>query len=83
MSRSIGAGRVLIAEVTTHDEISGNLGFPRPTHDALEANARLIASAPSMLAALKKIASLRYGNDGDCGATAIAESAISLAEDAQ
>jgi len=83
MARAIGSGNMLIAEVVTYDHVNGPIGYPRPTHGELEANAKLIASAPEMLAALKKIAALRWGGDGDCGAVRIAEDAISIAEDGQ
>ncbi len=49
--------------------------------EQMKANAKLIAAAPQMLEALKKIAALRWGNDGDCRAVMIAKNAIALAED--
>lgn len=50
-----------------------------PATPESNANARLIAAAPDLLEALQKIANLRYGYDGDCGAVAIAEAAIAKA----
>lgn len=49
--------------------------------EAMAANAKLIAAAPELLVALKKIAAIKVtGWDGDYGMQAIAEDAISLAE---
>ncbi len=47
-----------------------------PTLEWSDEDIRLINAAPKMLAALKAIARIRWGYDGDCGAVAIAESAI-------
>lgn len=44
-----------------------------------KANARLIAAAPDLLAALEEITNLRFGWGGDCGAVKIADAAIAAA----
>jgi hypothetical protein len=59
---------------------SDDIGW-KDTDDAHEpaANARLIAAAPDMLAALQKITAIQWGWDGDCGAARIADEAIAKA----
>lgn len=50
-----------------------------PKQEWTHADIQLIQAAPDLLEALQKIAALRWGFDGDCGATAIAEAAITRA----
>ena len=58
----------------------GRIGLVYGTTDEdCKANARLIAAAPDLLKALKQVARLKWGYDGDCGALAIVENAIALA----
>lgn len=71
--------------IRTHAEVKCCVNVPAHDHEQHEANARLIASAPDLLAAVKELLEVRTGDgllDPACAAFGRAQAAIRKAEGA-